>query len=171
MYKILHLLLITTLALPVFAYSVATTTANTTMDIESPRPQNNTPILNPTAQSRITNLTTKLGNRLQTNNDRLQNTIDKMNARLQIMESEGKNVEAIKEKLAQAQANLNISKTSLDDIDGRVKSFISSPQPKEYWLDLKLTYIAVKDNAISSQRVIIEAIELAKTVNTKAQTL
>jgi len=141
------------------AAEVISTTSTSTADIVSPdiiAPAAAAPTsdrrltLSPTAQTRITNLTANLSNRLDAHVRRQANVLGRLQSRLNITAAAGTDVLAASSTCSEATATLEKAKAELNTIDQMVSQFIQSENPRAHWLKLRTTYSTIYTDLVSA---------------------
>jgi hypothetical protein len=148
----------------------ATTSESSSAEIINPlpTPKNLTsePVLSITAQSRLTNLTANMSNRMDATNSRLQNVADRLASRLQKMSDAGMDVSKAQSSLNAAKGHLDSAQKNMSNIDTEVTAFVGSTHPRDYWSDLKFIYISTKDDLTAAHTEILTTITLAQAAET-----
>lgn len=140
-----------------------TTTESTPPVTPTPRTFVTEPTLQKIAQNRLLNLAANMSNRMDSAVARLQNVIDRLTTRLDIMLAEGANVTPAMVELALAQNSLDEAKRNLENIDVEVNAFTGSATPRENWGNLKKTYLSTRDAIVTAHQSILATINLAQT--------
>lgn len=113
--------------------------------------------LSPLAQNRITNLAANLSNREDATVRRLTNVSTRLDSRIAILEAAGQDMSKAKSHLKDARSKLDLAKVSLATIDKSVAIFVGASNPRESWVNLKLTYTTINTNI----RIAYEAMKAA----------
>lgn len=149
------------------ASSTITVTATTTSTL--PRRTEGIIALSPLAQTRIKNLTANLSNREDAAVRRLENVSARLESRISLLSTSGKNVDAARQHLLDANTSLAQAKLALATIDKSVETFIGSATPRESWASLKLTYTTINTNlqvSLTALRATLAALETAPPIST-----
>jgi hypothetical protein len=176
-------LLLGALFLPalIFAEEVATTSSSTTdvasstvaTPAPSTQPDNKRVTLSPVAQTRITNLTANISNRLDAHLRRLDNVTSRLDSRIGKLNAEGKDTALAASSLNSAKADLDTARNMLATIDSEVATFVGSETPYERWRSLKATYSNIYTNLTSAHDHAITCILLlqgAQEINVETST-
>lgn len=136
--------------------------AENTVTTTTKRPFTTNPGLTKLAQTRLTNLSANMSNRMDSAVARLQNVISRLNSRLDKMSDAGLNINDARTELNLAQNKLDEAKVNLANIDTEVAAFIGSATPRETWVNLKNTYSATKTLIVASHQSILATLNLAR---------
>lgn len=122
--------------------------------------------LPPLAQTRITNLTANISNRLDATARRLTNIANRLESRATKLDSEGLDTTTARTKLAEARAALTEAEIALVRIDADVAAFVGSETPRERWLILKETYQGISRSIRSAHQALVDTLLLLRTATT-----
>ncbi len=103
-------------------------------------------ILQERTQARITNLAANISNRLDAYINRLQNIATRFGTRMDKLEATGVDVTIARASLARAQVALDAAVLEMSDIDERVAQVTGSPEPRQAWRDVQVSYLKTRDN-------------------------
>ncbi len=147
------------LLLPFFSSAATTTTsspalATSTSTITSvithlPLVDTAKTLLSPIAQTRITNLTTNVNNRLEATLRKLTNIHDRIKTLLEKNATALTDTAAASVALGEANVHLNTASASLSTINREITTFIGSSNPLAAFIRLKATYTTIYTELIA----------------------
>ena len=126
-------------------------------------------VLQASAQTRITNLSANLSNRMDAAVNRIQNVIDRLTSRISKLNGLGIDTNTAKDSLNKAQQEIDQAKTILSTIDDDVANFVGSEDPRANWQKLKLTFTEIRDSIKASHQSLRATVESLKEAVVKAK--
>lgn len=145
--------------------STPTTTASSevaeTTQVEAERPGRQVQ-LSERAQERVINLAANLSNRFDSVIARLQTIHNRLDARLNILESQGYNVNEARGYVATGKTSLDIAAANMSDIDDAVVGFATAPNARTAWIDVRTRYTETRNLVRSAHADLRAAIAAAK---------
>jgi len=113
-------------------------------------------------QERIANLAANVSNRMEAAIARIQQIINRFQARMDALAERGVDVTAAQEALDEAQGHLNDASVAIANIDSVVAEVIGSESPREAWGSAKETYGAIKADIKAAHTSLRSALALLK---------
>ncbi len=149
------------------ATSATTSTPTTTETAILPPPIIDTrqPLLQPIAQTRITNLAANMSNRYDASSRRLDNVSMRLESRINKMSAEGFEVSAAKTALTEAVTRLNAGKLNLATIDVEVGTFVGASDPHAAWVRLETIYSTIQEHIVAAHTSLRECVRLLETAS------
>lgn len=95
-------------------------------------------------QARVVNLASNMANRMDATVLRMERIAARMNARIDMLESEGLDMAAANTSLTRARDTLTQVKRLLVGIDAKIRATATSNTPKEAWPELRATFAEIK---------------------------
>jgi len=126
-------------------------------------------VLQASAQTRITNLSANLSNRMDAAVNRMQNVIDRLTSRINKLNELGIDTSTALDSLDKAQQEIDQAKTVLSTIDDDVANFVGSEDPRANWQKLKLTFTEIRDSIKASHQSLRATVENLKKAIAKAK--
>ena len=126
-------------------------------------------VLQASAQTRITNLSANLSNRMDAAVNRMQNVIDRLTSRINKLNELGIDTSTALDSLDKAQQEIDQAKTILSTIDDDVANFVGSEDPRANWQKLKLTFTEIRDSIKASHQSLRATVENLKKAIAKAE--
>ena len=126
-------------------------------------------VLQASAQTRITNLSANLSNRMDAAVNRMQNVIDRLTSRINKLNELGIDTSTALDSLDKAQQEIDQAKTVLSTIDDDVANFVGSEDPRANWQKLKLTFTEIRDSIKASHQSLRATVENLKKAIAKAE--
>ena len=109
-------------------------------------------------QTRITNLSANISNRLEATITRLEIITKRLEARMQIMNAQGLNVDEASLQLLEVHTTLNGAQRQLENIDSAVASVTGGEKPQATWAVVRTTFIE------THRKVVLAKEQLSATV-------
>jgi hypothetical protein len=144
--------------------SSSTSTAPVQATSSTPAPQTNstaqTGMLKEADQKRIINLTANVSNTYDAVISRLQNSIDRLNGRIEKTAATGVDVTAARQALNRAQTTLTSARTIMATIDSEVVTAVTSTTPRQSWTQVLERYTTTKNALRETYTTLQEVIRL-----------
>ncbi len=142
-----------------------TTTTATTSEVVTTTPQLPTvssSVLTAAQQKRATNLAANVSNKQDATTIRLTNIVLRMEARMRIMEQEGKDVGAARIQLDAAKSELETIRATLRHIDTDVAKVTASEKPQQEWLRVRTTFTNTNASLLQTKQILQSALDALK---------
>lgn len=149
------------LVIPARAHEITSTTSSTTT-IEHVHEVPQVPIerkeLSPQAQRRVINLSANISNRTDAAIYRFTAIIARLEARIEIAQSQGYDVTEAQTHLNEAKVALGEAKRAIADIDTEVTTMVQSEKPQESWIGIQDIFKAVAFHLLDTKQLLIQVI-------------
>lgn len=113
-------------------------------------------------QTRIINLCANISNRFDATVSRLENITNRLEARMQIMNTQGFQVGAASLQLLEVRTTLNQARLQLGNIDSAVISVASGDKPRALWLPVRKTFLETHQTITLAQEQLAITLRILK---------
>lgn len=144
--------------------SGTTATATTSKVVTTPTqpPTVSSSVLTAAQQKRVTNLAANVSNKLDATTIRLTNIVLRMEARMRIIEQEGKDVGTARIQLDAAKSELEIIRATLRTVDTDVAKVTASEKPQQEWLRVRTTFTNTNASLQQTKQILQSALDALK---------
>jgi hypothetical protein len=140
--------------------TVASTTIPEVPALPPPVIDTRQPLLQPVAQTRITNLAANVSNRLDATVRRLTNVTTRLDSRIHTMTAAGYDTSNARAAQQAALMRLTEATQSLTTIDAEVAAFVGASDPLTAWVRLETIYGTISGQIVAAHTALRECVRL-----------
>lgn len=118
--------------------------------------------LTPAQQTRIINLCANISNRFDATLSRLENITQRLEARMQIMNTQGFQVGTASLQLLEVRTTLNQARLQLKNIDNAVISVTNGEKPQASWLPVRKTFLETYQTITLAEEQLVITLRILK---------